>query len=89
MAASGFVRGLLLIVLGLGVAGFGICSLCGGVMGVASFAEGKQSSRDIAWLAFGMSAVGVVLAWLCWIGIRALRRQPPADGGNVLPPGAQ
>ena len=87
--ASGFVRGLLLIVLGLGVAGFGICSLCGGVLGVASFAEGKQSSRDIAWLAFGMSAVGVVLAWLCWIGIRALRKQPLADSSNVLPPGAQ
>ena len=32
--ANGFVRGLLLVVPGLGVAGFGICSLCGGVMGV-------------------------------------------------------
>ena len=39
--ASGFVRGLLLIVLGLGVAGFGICSLCGGVMGVAMFVRGQ------------------------------------------------
>jgi hypothetical protein len=85
--AGGFVRGLLLIVLGLGVAGFGICSLCGGVMGVSALFEGKQSSRDIAWLAFGLSAVGVVLGWLCWVGIRALRRKPAADG--VLPPGAQ
>ena len=51
--ASGFVRGLLLIVLGLGVAGFGICSLCGGVMGVGMFFESKQSSRDIGWLALG------------------------------------
>jgi hypothetical protein len=87
--ASGFVRGLLLIVLGLGVAGFGICSLCGGVMGVSMFFEGKQSSRDIGWLALGMSAVGLVLGWLCWIGIRALRKKPLADGANVLPPGAQ
>jgi hypothetical protein len=87
--ANGFVRGLLLIVLGLGVAGFGICSLCGGVMGVVTFAEGKQSSRDIARLAFGMSAAGVVLAWLCWIGIRALRKKPIADASQVLPPGAQ
>jgi len=85
--ANSVVRGLLLIVLGLGVAGFGICSLCGGVMGVSAFLEGKQSSRDIGWLAFGMSAVGILLAWVCWIGIRALRK--PADGGNVLPPGAQ
>lgn len=87
--ASGFVRGLLLIVLGLGVAGFGICALCGGVMGVAAFAEGKQSSRDIAWLAFGLGAVGAVLGWLCWLGFRALRNKPPADGSGALPPGAQ
>jgi hypothetical protein len=85
--ANNFVRGLLLIVLGLGVAGFGICSLCGGVMGVSALFEGKQSSREIAWLAFGLSAVGVVLGWLCWIGIRALRIKPSADG--ALPPGAQ
>ena len=87
--ASGFVRGLLLIVLGLGVAGFGICSLCGGVMGVGMFFEGRQSSREIGWLVLGMSAVGLVLGWLCWIGIRALRKQPLADNSNVLPPGAQ
>ena len=85
--ANSVVRGLLLIVLGLGVAGFGICSLCGGVMGVSALLEGKQSSRDIAWLAFGLSAVGVVLGWLCWLGIRALRRQSVADGAS--PPGAQ
>jgi hypothetical protein len=85
--ASNFVRGLLLLVLGLGVAGFGICSLCGGVMGVGMFFEGKQSSRDIGWLALGLGAVGAVLAWLCWIGFRALRRKPAA--GDVLPPGAQ
>jgi len=87
--SSGFVRGLLLIVLGLGVAGFGICSLCGGVMGVGMFVEGKQSSREIAWLAFGLSAFGVLLTWLCWIGIRALRKRPFADGSPPLPPGAQ
>jgi hypothetical protein len=84
--ASSFVRGLLLIVLGLGVAGFGVCALCGGVMGVSAFFEGKQSSRDIGWLALGLSAVGAVLGWLCWIGIRALRKKPLSEG---LPPGAQ
>lgn len=87
--AGGFVRGLLLIVLGLGVAGFGICALCGGVTGVSMFFEGKQSSRDIGWFVLGMSAAGLVLAWLCWLGIRGLRKQPPAGGSNVLPPGAQ
>jgi NhaP-type Na+/H+ or K+/H+ antiporter len=85
--AGGFVRGLLLIALGMGVAGFGICSLCGGVLGVSSLFEGRQSSREIAWLAFGLSAVGVVLGWLCWLGIRALRKKPVAD--TALPPGAQ
>ncbi|MCW5661165.1 MAG: hypothetical protein KIT60_25975 [Burkholderiaceae bacterium] len=39
--ASNFVRGLLLLVLGLGVAGFGICSLCGGVLGISALSEGR------------------------------------------------
>lgn len=67
-------RGVLLVVLALAMGGFGICALCGGVMGVQFLAEGRASSRDWAWFAFGCSAAGAVIVWLCWRGFRALRR---------------
>jgi hypothetical protein len=82
------LRGLLLFVLVLGVAGFGICSFCGGVMGVSMLLESKQSSRDMAWLGFGFGAVGAVLAWLCWRGVRALRTPPSASSDAAAPPPA-
>ena len=50
-------RLLLLVLLGLGVSGFGLCTLCGRVIGLSTLSEGRASSRDIAWLAFGLSAV--------------------------------
>jgi hypothetical protein len=78
------LRGLLIVVLVVGVAGFGLCSLCGGVMGVSMLFESKPSSRDIAWLGFGFGAVGALLAWLCWRGVRALRK--PADAGGAPQP---
>jgi hypothetical protein len=78
------LRGLLIVVLVVGVAGFGLCSLCGGVMGVSMLFEAKQSSRDIAWLGFGFGAVGAVLAWLCWRGVRTLRK--PADEATQQTP---
>jgi len=71
---EGFVRGLLLVVLALGVAGFGVCSLCGGIFGVSMLLDAKASTRDLAWLGFGFTAVGAVLAWLCWLGFRGLRK---------------
>jgi hypothetical protein len=77
---GGFVRGLLLVVLALGVAGFGVCSLCGGVFGVASLFESKPSARELAWIGFGFAVVAGVLAWVCWLGFRGLRkamRSPP------------
>jgi hypothetical protein len=78
---DGFLRGLLLLVLGLGVAGFGVCSLCGGVIGISALTEGRRSSLDAAWLAFGCSALGALVAWLCWLGFRAVRRpaSPPQE----------
>jgi hypothetical protein len=66
-------RSLLLVVLALAMAGFGICSLCGGAIGVSSLVEGRTSSRDGAWLAFGLSGLGALIAYGCWRGIRALR----------------
>ena len=74
-------RSLVLVVLALAMAGFGICSLCGGAIGIASLTEGRSSSRDTAWLAFGLSGLGALIAWGCWRGIKALREppQPPAS----------
>jgi len=71
-------RTLGLVVLALAVAGFGVCSLCGGVMGLSMLSESKSSSHDIAWFAFGCSALGVLLGGLCWWGFRSLRRKRPA-----------
>ncbi len=79
------LRKLLLFLLMLGVAGFGVCSLCGGVMGISFLTEARASSRDAAWLAFGLSALGAALVWLCWFGIRKLWQrgqatEPPRSG---------
>lgn len=67
-------RALVIIVLGLGVAGFGLCSLCGGVMGISTLNDKGRMSSDIAMTAFGFSAVGGLLTWLCWWGIKRVRQ---------------
>ena len=70
-------RGLLLVVLGLAVAGFGVCALCGGVMGLSMLTESRASSRDIAWTAFVLSAIGAAIAVGAGYAFRAVRRRPP------------
>jgi hypothetical protein len=78
------LRKLLLVLLMLGVAGFGLCTLCGGVMGVSMLTESRASDRDYAWFAFAMAALGGVLTWLCWLGCKAVLKrgkppEPPSD----------
>lgn len=75
--ATSLGRGLVLVVLALAMAGFGICSLCGGVMTISFFNESRASSHDAAWLALGLSCLGAGLAWLCWRLFRKLRQ--PAE----------
>jgi hypothetical protein len=80
---AGFFRALIIVVLALAVVGFGICSLCGGVIGVNALMSGKRNEVDTAWLAFGLSSLGVLMAGLSWWGLRKLRRPsgpPPSDG---------
>jgi len=72
---SPFWRGMLLVVLGLAVAGFGLCTLCGGVIGFTSLTETSRSSRDVAELALGCSAVGALITGLCVWGFRVVRRR--------------
>ena len=74
----GFWRGLTLALLALAMGGFGICSLCGGVMGIQFLTEGRASTRDLAWFAFGCAAAGLVIVWLCWRAFKAVRRGRPA-----------
>ena len=82
---AGFFRALTIIVLGLAVVGFGICSLCGGVIGVNAFMSNKRSDADIGWLAFGLSALGVLLTWLSWWGLRKLRtRRDDTDVATTI-----
>lgn len=82
-------RALAIIVLGLGVAGFGLCSLCGGVMGVASLTDKGRMSGDIALTAFGFSAVGALITWLCWWGMKRVRRGgTPTAATAAAAPGA-
>jgi hypothetical protein len=67
-------RRILLVVLCLAMAGFGLCSLCGGVIGVSALTETNKSSGDIAWLAFGCAALGALITWACWRGVKALSK---------------
>lgn len=80
-----FWRGLALVLLGLGVAGFGLCSLCGGVMGL-SMLSGNTRDAQFASTAFVAGALGAVAAALCWWGVRKLRRKP-VDAQALASPG--
>jgi hypothetical protein len=72
-------RTLGLVVLALAMAGFGICSLCGGVIGISSLSDGQHNGGDIASLAFTCAAVGVVITVLCAWAFRALKRRKSSD----------
>lgn len=77
------IRLLVLTSLVLAMAGFGVCALCGGVIGTQALLDAPHSGgRDIAWLAYGGSAIGLLLAWGCWWLWRRMR-QPPAAGDAV------
>ena len=67
------LRGLVLLVLGVGVAGFGLCSLLAGAMGVATLMENTQGSGDWASVIFVCAGIGAALAGLCWWGFRKVR----------------
>ncbi len=69
-------RAIVLVVLALAMAGFGICSLCGGAMTISFLSEGRATSRDAAWTALIMSAIGAAITWCCWWLFRKLRKPP-------------
>lgn len=83
------LRALLIIVLGLGLAGFGLCSLCGGFFAVASLAESRSSMQGMVGVGLGFLVVAGLLAWGCWKGLRALGVGPTrkaALGADATPP---
>ncbi len=73
-------RALLIIVLGMGVAGFGLCSLCSGIYGLSN-----KSAREF----LGLSLLTAVLTVLCWVGVRKVHRRmvKPADAPTQKPAG--
>ena len=84
-------RGLVLVVLCLGVAGFGLCSLCGGVMGVSFLLGSSAKDRGQAPVAFFFFVGAGLIAALCFWGFRKLGRNPKrgsADAGEASPPPA-
>lgn len=68
------VRGLMLVVLSVGMAGFGLCALLAGAMGVSTLMENTKDSGDWAYLIFAFAGVGALLCGLCWLGFRKVRR---------------
>lgn len=79
------LRGLVLVLLGLAVAGFGVCSLCGGVLGVAWMFGSSTRDQAYAPTAFFFFAVGGIIAALCALGFRALRRGGRRDRKRPVP----
>lgn len=80
------LRGLVLVVLGLGVAGFGLCSLCGGVMGMSFLLGSSARERGYAPTAFFFFVGAGLLAALCFWGFRKLRWKGQAEAATPVPP---
>ncbi|NCT84381.1 MAG: hypothetical protein GXC94_14625 [Comamonadaceae bacterium] len=76
-------RGLLVVVLALGVLGFGAVGLCGGYVTVwmahALFAPGGAGALAILALSVPCLIGGLALVWLCGGKLRALLRGPQAE----------
>jgi membrane-bound ClpP family serine protease len=75
-----FAKGLAMAVAVLGMAGFGVCALCGVALSIEDFVG---TSRAEIWpLALGLSAVGAAFALGLFFVVRAIvrstRRPPPA-----------
>jgi hypothetical protein len=65
---SPFLRFLVLLLLALAVAGFGLVTLCGGVFTVASLGGGDYVGG--VWI---MSVPSLLIGgWLCWLSARKL-----------------
>ncbi len=77
MAERSVGRALLLVFLALAMAGFGICSLCGGVMWVSELGNNRNS--DLKWTIFILTAIGAGIAVLCGWGLRKLMQRPPSE----------
>lgn len=69
------MRILALVLLWLGVAGFGLMTLCSGVF--VSMAPA---------IALPVGLVVALLTWACWKGTRLLRQQQPAEPPASTPP---
>jgi len=78
------MRILALLFLWLGVAGFGLATLCSGIF-----------LPMMAQVALPVGLVSGALTWLCWRGVRSLRRRVPPtaaaapgspDGAAPAPP---
>ena len=69
------MRTLVLVFLWLGVAGFGLMTLCSGVF--------LAMAPAIA-LPFGL--IAAALGWVCWAKARALSRREPTDQDPATPP---
>lgn len=70
------MRTLALILLWLGVAGFGLMTLCSGVF-----------VPMVPVIAVPVGLVAALLGWLCWRGLRRLGATPPPDAQD--PPSSQ
>ncbi|MDO9314890.1 MAG: hypothetical protein Q7T97_10140 [Burkholderiaceae bacterium] len=68
------MRTFVLILLWLGVGGFGLMTLCSGIF--------STSVPQIA-LPFGLIAGG--LTWACWRGVQRRQKPPPAKDGSPPP----
>ena len=70
-------RGILIVILSLAVAGFGLCGAIGTFSGLAGLSSpGPENFSSVA-LVFGL--IGLGIAFVCgWIVVRLLRKRPPA-----------
>ena len=72
-------RNFLIVLLALGIAGFGGCSFCGGMMGIGFLGVEGIGFNDLASMAFMFAVLGAGMAWWCWWGLRQVLRRGKPD----------
>ena len=73
-------RGILIVILSLALAGFGLCGAIGTFGGIVSMSDASAESRGIGQLMLWCGLIGLAIAGACLFFVLRLRRKRQPGG---------